>query len=172
MAMRLAFDLGLHIDTAHYVTEGSINAAEAELRRSVFWGTYTVDHLWGFFLGRPVRINMEDVTVDKPGRHQTREQDRKWVPYGLPSPPLACLAAPVPDPVDLLSQHRIQLCEIMTPLGHVLYGCSRVSKRILQGLNENTTDQLLKWKTNLPEVLQIDLDNTDAPVLPHILLLQ
>lgn len=41
--MRLAFDLGLHIDTAHYVTEGSINAAEAELRRSVFWGTYTVD---------------------------------------------------------------------------------------------------------------------------------
>ncbi|KAB8212073.1 fungal-specific transcription factor domain-containing protein [Aspergillus parasiticus] len=171
MAMRLAFDLGLHIDTAHYVTEGSINAAEAELRRTVFWGTYTVDHLWGFFLGRPVRINMEDVTVDKPGRHQTRENDRKWVPYGLPSPPPACLAAPVPDPVDLLSQHRIQLCEIMTPLGHVLYGCSRVSKRILQGLNENTTDRLLKWKANLPEALQIDLDNADAPVLPHILLL-
>ncbi|OGM49528.1 hypothetical protein ABOM_001671 [Aspergillus bombycis] len=171
MAMRLAFDLGLHIDTAHYVTEGSINAAEAELRRTVFWGTFTVDHLWGFFLGRPVRVNMEDVTVDKPGRHQAKEQDRKWVPYGLPSPPPACLAAPVPDPVDLLGQHRIQLCEIMTPLGHVLYGCSRVSKHILQGLNENTTDRLLKWKANLPEVLQIDLDNTDAPVLPHIILL-
>ena len=41
--MRLAFDLGLHIDTANYVTEGSVKATEAELRRTVFWGTYTVD---------------------------------------------------------------------------------------------------------------------------------
>jgi hypothetical protein len=41
--MRLAFDLGLHIDMAPYVAQGSISAAEAELRRMVFWGTYTLD---------------------------------------------------------------------------------------------------------------------------------
>ncbi|KAB8231579.1 transcription factor domain-containing protein [Aspergillus alliaceus] len=171
MAMRLAFDLGLHIDMAPHVTERLINEAEAELRRTVFWGTFTVDHLWGFSLGRPVRINMEDVTVDKPGRNQTNDSDRKWAPYGLPCPPPSSLAASVPDPVDILSQHRIQLCEIMTPLGHVLYGCSRVSKRALQGLNENTTGRLLKWKANLPQSLQVDLENPDTPALPHILLL-
>lgn len=43
MAMRLAFDLGLHIDMAPYVRNGSITAAEAELRRMVFWGTYALD---------------------------------------------------------------------------------------------------------------------------------
>lgn len=43
MAMRLSFDLGLHIDVAPYVAEGTITADEAELRRIVFWGTYSTD---------------------------------------------------------------------------------------------------------------------------------
>jgi hypothetical protein len=41
--MRLAFDLGLHLDMSPYVSDGSISAAEAELRRKVFWGAYTLD---------------------------------------------------------------------------------------------------------------------------------
>lgn len=43
MAMRLAFDLGLHIDMSLHVAEGSISAAEAEIRGMVFWGAYTLD---------------------------------------------------------------------------------------------------------------------------------
>lgn len=43
MAMRLAFDLGLHLDMSSYVSDGSISAAEAELRRMAFWGAYTLD---------------------------------------------------------------------------------------------------------------------------------
>ena len=43
MAMRLAFDLGLHIDMSSHVAEGSISAAAAALRRMVFWGAYTLD---------------------------------------------------------------------------------------------------------------------------------
>jgi hypothetical protein len=43
MAMRLSFDLGLHIDMAPHVVEGSITTDEAELRRIVFWGTYATD---------------------------------------------------------------------------------------------------------------------------------
>jgi hypothetical protein len=41
--MRLAFGLGLHIDTNPYVANGLLDAAEAELRRIVFWGAYAVD---------------------------------------------------------------------------------------------------------------------------------
>lgn len=41
--MRLAFDLGLHIDMSSHVAEGSISAAAAGLRRMVFWGAYTLD---------------------------------------------------------------------------------------------------------------------------------
>ncbi|KAJ5380245.1 fungal-specific transcription factor domain-containing protein [Penicillium cataractarum] len=171
MAMRLAFDLGLHLDMSSYVSDGSISAAEAELRRMVFWGAYTLDQHWGFLLGRPFRINMEDVTVDKPGRDSNWDQAQRWTPYGLPYP-----VSPLPDPsivnpVTALSQSRILLCEIMTPLGHVLYGSSKISKHDLQSLNAKTTKKLLQWKANLPTPLQVDLDNSTIPYLPHVLLL-
>ena len=43
MAMRLAFDLALHLDMSHCVSRGDITSANAELRRTVFWGAYIVD---------------------------------------------------------------------------------------------------------------------------------
>lgn len=43
MALRLAFDLALHIDLSPYVARGSVTAADAELRRTVFWAAYMVD---------------------------------------------------------------------------------------------------------------------------------
>ena len=43
MAIRLAFDMALHIDMSGYVSSGFITAADAKLRRTVFWAAYTVD---------------------------------------------------------------------------------------------------------------------------------
>lgn len=43
MSMRLAFDLGLHLDTTSYVEKGDISAFEADVRRVAFWGSYTAD---------------------------------------------------------------------------------------------------------------------------------
>jgi hypothetical protein len=41
--MRLAFDLGLHVDMTPYVQSGNITTAEAEVRRVAFWGSYIAD---------------------------------------------------------------------------------------------------------------------------------
>lgn len=60
----------------------------------------------------------------------------------------------------------------MTPLGHVLYGSSKISRQALQKLNAETTDRLLHWKAKLPEFLQINIDEHTTPYLPHVLLLQ
>lgn len=43
MAIRLAFDLGLHKDMTSYVEKGIITNSEADLRRTIFWGAYLVD---------------------------------------------------------------------------------------------------------------------------------
>lgn len=43
MAMRLAFDVALHVDMTPYVKRGSVSQAEADLRKTVFWGAFTVD---------------------------------------------------------------------------------------------------------------------------------
>ena len=41
MAMRLAFDLGLHLDMGPYVERGTIAPEDAEARRVTFWAAYT-----------------------------------------------------------------------------------------------------------------------------------
>lgn len=43
MSMRLAFDLGLHLDPMAYVEKGDISSFEADVRRVAFWGSYTAD---------------------------------------------------------------------------------------------------------------------------------
>jgi hypothetical protein len=40
MAMRIAFDLGLHVDSTGYVTQGILTPAEARARQVAFWGCY------------------------------------------------------------------------------------------------------------------------------------
>jgi hypothetical protein len=43
MAMRLSFNLALHQDLKPYVAKGAVTAAEADLRRTVFWAAFVVD---------------------------------------------------------------------------------------------------------------------------------
>lgn len=43
MAMRLAIDLGLHLNVTRYVQAGLLNEKEAHLRKTTFWGTYVLD---------------------------------------------------------------------------------------------------------------------------------
>lgn len=43
MAIRLAFDLALHLDMSACVSRGDITSADADLRRTVFWAAYVVD---------------------------------------------------------------------------------------------------------------------------------
>ncbi len=43
MAMRLAFDLGLHVDSAAYVKSGRMTRLESEARQVTFWGCFVVN---------------------------------------------------------------------------------------------------------------------------------
>lgn len=40
MAMRLGFDLGLHLEMGPYIENGTISYQDAEVRRMIFWGVY------------------------------------------------------------------------------------------------------------------------------------
>ncbi|KAF6807420.1 hypothetical protein CMUS01_14134 [Colletotrichum musicola] len=170
MALRLAFDLALHKDMAPYVAKGVLTPAEAELRRAVFWGTYAVDQTLGYYRGRPFRISMDDITVQKPGSGGGAETNGRWLPCA--SPQSGC-SPPVPqtDHVESVSVQRIELCEIMAPLGHTLYGNSKIPRNVLQEGSEKTVARLFLWKERLPGILQVDPDDTEGTYLPHVLLL-
>ncbi|EQB58296.1 hypothetical protein CGLO_01470 [Colletotrichum gloeosporioides Cg-14] len=168
MAIRLAFDLALHKDMTLYVTKGILTPAEADLRRAVFWGTYVVDQTLGYYRGRPFRVSLDDITVQKPVAGVAGAA--AWLPYTSPgsndSPP-AALTYHIED----VSLQRIELCEIMAPLGHTLYGNSKIPRNVLQEKNEQIVSLLFVWKENLPEALQVDLEDTEGTYLPHVLLL-
>ena len=41
--MRLAFDVGLHVESDPYVEQGLFTAREAEARRSAFWSCVVIN---------------------------------------------------------------------------------------------------------------------------------
>ncbi|KAF2095661.1 hypothetical protein NA57DRAFT_44435 [Rhizodiscina lignyota] len=173
MAIRLAFDLALHKDMTEYIEKGIITQAEADVRRTVFWGAYVVDQVWGFHLGRQFRIPMEDITCAKPGGSLNSTISNQWVSYTSPTSTQTC--TPVFGYVQEVSRQRALLCQIMAPLGYNLYGKSGIPPAILQDLNAKTVQELFKWKDELPAelqiALQVDVQEHTTPYLPHVLLL-
>ncbi|PYH67756.1 transcription factor domain-containing protein [Aspergillus vadensis CBS 113365] len=170
MSMRLAFDLGLHLDTTPYVEKGDISVHEADVRRIAFWGSYTADHFWGFYLGRPFRMNAGDITIPKPASDLGAEKEGMWHPYGLPMKS-DLLENGLRNPNELISRQFAVLWEIVSPVGHILYGCSDIPRHDLQRLCHRVTDDLFAWKANLPSSLDVDLANDNVPKLPHLLVL-
>ncbi|KAL3460983.1 fungal-specific transcription factor [Aspergillus heterothallicus] len=170
MSMRLAFDLGLHLDMTPYVERGDMSAFEADVRRIAFWGSYAADHFWGFYLGRPFRMNAGDITVPKPASGLIVGKEGTWRPYGLPANHGAFGGA-LRNPNELISRQFAVLWEIISPLGHVLYGCSDIPRHELQRFCHRVTDDLFAWKANLPSILDINLADDVTPRLPHLLML-
>ncbi|PYH41015.1 transcription factor domain-containing protein [Aspergillus saccharolyticus JOP 1030-1] len=170
MSMRLAFDLGLHLDMTPYVEKGEISVFEADVRKVAFWGSYTADHFWGFYLGRPFRMSTGDITVPKPASDLGAEKEAMWHPYGL-SARSEALEKGLRNPNELISRQFAVLWEIISPVGHILYGCSDISPHDLQRLCHQVTDDLFAWKANLPSNLDIDILNDTVPKLPHLLVL-
>ncbi|KAJ5346704.1 hypothetical protein N7541_009186 [Penicillium brevicompactum] len=170
MSMRLAFDLGLHLDMTNYVNRGEITQAEADVRRAAFWGSYVADHFWGFYLGRPFRMNAGDVSVPKPASSLGPEKEDNWRPYGQQASH-EILQNGLKNPTELICRQFVVLWEMISPVGHILYGCSDISRHDLQRITYQVTEDLFAWKANLPSSLQIDLDDDTIPILPHLMML-
>lgn len=117
MAIRLAFDLGLHVDPTPYVSSGKMTTKEARVRNVTFWGTFATDRMWGFYLGRPFHNTLENVTVKRPSEDIFTEPGvlgALWTPYGTPSKHQETW----PNAQELVSGRWVALYEIMSELGY------------------------------------------------------
>ncbi|KAI0533742.1 fungal-specific transcription factor domain-containing protein [Xylaria digitata] len=168
MALRLAFDLSLHIDLSSYVAHGVLSHEEASIRQTVFWGAYTADRIWSYYLGRPSPASIRTITVPKPGTNLNYEVTGQWIPYVRPQSLEDC--SPSVDYVDITSGKRSLLWEIITPLSEALYESLGVPYSGLEEIYKKATLDLAKWKTDLDASLQIDTEK-NRPYLPHVLLL-
>ncbi|KAK6438552.1 hypothetical protein LTR95_005246 [Oleoguttula sp. CCFEE 5521] len=59
MGMRLAYDLGLHLDSS----QSGMSQQEIDVRRMTLWACIIYDRYWSLFLGRPTAIKSDDVEI-------------------------------------------------------------------------------------------------------------
>ncbi|KAK6219372.1 hypothetical protein LQW54_002360 [Pestalotiopsis sp. IQ-011] len=167
MAVRLAYDFGLHTSPKQYVDTGEMTPTEARLRNTTFWGVFVFDRMWAIYLGRPFQSCLEDITVERPlsGEFHSSTATSIWKPYGTPGENQIEL----PDMQGLLTDRWVALFEIMSRLGHSL----NATKNELQELGKVTFESLQAWKLNLPEELAVELhDSPSTAYLPQTLVLQ
>ncbi|RAH71467.1 uncharacterized protein BO66DRAFT_347538 [Aspergillus aculeatinus CBS 121060] len=168
MAMRLAFDLGLHLDMAPYVAKGIIPLENAEIRRLTFWGAYMSEQFWGWYLGRHTRSQLPVITVKKLDGCNGPGAER-WEPYG--SPTASNNVPAFPNTLKKLSYEWTSLYDLPLPLTDVLYGISSMSIREMQELAAHTVEKLKLWKADLPAELDFDESESGVQPLPHVLAL-
>ncbi|KAK6227377.1 hypothetical protein QIS74_00932 [Colletotrichum tabaci] len=112
MCVRMAINLGMHLDCSPCVSEGTLSAEEAEVRNVTWWGCYVLDKLFNIGLGRPSMIQARDVTAEPPNTC-CMEELRPWQGTEvLPNPILATASHNVTN--------AIYTCKLFTLMGDVL----------------------------------------------------
>lgn len=74
---------------------------------------------WGFYLGRPFRMNAGDVSVQKPASSLGPEKEENWHPYGHQASQ-ALLQNGLKNPTELICRQFVVLWEMISPVGHIL----------------------------------------------------
>ncbi|KAH7068282.1 fungal-specific transcription factor domain-containing protein [Paraphoma chrysanthemicola] len=168
MAVRLATDLGLHLDNQAYVDAGILDPEEATLRRVVFWGAFIHERMWSLYLGRPVSLNENAITT--PPYVATITEQKFWRPYideyeDFDFPALI-------DPIEELHRNNATLCAKMARIRDTLYSDAVVSVLGAQQLHDFASSmraELMDWHKSLPESLEVDLASVSSFYVPHVL---
>lgn len=66
IAMRMAVDLGYHLDQSVWIERGLLSREEVYMRSVTFWGCFVSERLVSFSLGRPSSLSIADVTLERP----------------------------------------------------------------------------------------------------------
>jgi hypothetical protein len=85
-----------------------------------FYILLTNSSFWGFYLGRPFRMNAGDVSVSKPASGLGRAREETWYAYGMGESQPPNLKLGLGSPSELISRQFANLWEMITPVGHIL----------------------------------------------------
>ncbi|KNG86122.1 hypothetical protein ANOM_005471 [Aspergillus nomiae NRRL 13137] len=172
LAIRMAFDLGLHLDTR----VPDLYPEDVEIRRRAFWAAFISDKLQCLYFGRPVAIHLRDTHVSTKLR-DTMEELECWSPYIDPQCSTYPIQSPPPVPTFMISafQQFCLLSNLMADIINHFYvvGAKPATPQItLQELD----DALCGWYFNLPDCVAFQPWSTDKTtaqklVTPNIMIL-
>ena len=171
MAVRLAVDLGLHLDLQSYVDAGVIDHEEAVIRSTVFWGAFVHDRMWSVYVGRPVALEDKHITLAPPMDDFEPLEQHSWVPYldeskNNDNPSL-------PNPIEQMTRCNVSLCAKMCRIRESLYADKKSSPQHYEETQRFAVSmraELEEWLSSLPATLRVDYADSETSVyLPHVL---
>ncbi|RFU33094.1 hypothetical protein B7463_g3230, partial [Scytalidium lignicola] len=152
LAIRMAFDLGLHLD----LRKPGFTAEDIEIRRRVYWGAFLCDKMQSLYLGRPIAMQLKDSHVPHEFMDTLEELDL-WVPYIDPEYPDSTQMLCNPTPVHSVSTFQ-QLCllsKLMTRIINRFYSVGTTPAKAQASLHV-LDEGLSKWYRQLPEEITFE----------------
>lgn len=148
LAVRMSVNMGLHRAVGGDVLHPHVR----ELRNRLWWSIYTLDRLFGFWMGRPTMF--DDNEIDAP------------FPQDLPELKLEQPTGSVDGQIAL-----IKLCRIMDRIVKRIYPntATPVNGQVINmGFFVELQDALEQWKSELPEPLRPRPTSTRGAVHLHL----
>ncbi|OJJ42372.1 hypothetical protein ASPZODRAFT_105265 [Penicilliopsis zonata CBS 506.65] len=150
IAVRIAYNLGLHLDCTPWRNQNQISEEQAEIRRIAWWGCYLLDKLFNIGLGRPSMIKEWDITALKPSLLRTVE----YCPWQVPGN-----GVNIAIPVSRSISNMHYMCEIFqivsNALDQIYAPNSRLSLVEKEDLASKTYLELETLYKNLPSFLKL-----------------
>ncbi|KAL5341558.1 nitrogen assimilation transcription factor nirA [Aspergillus crustosus] len=167
MSFRMAFDLGLNLESSSLVTR-DLEEEEVDARRITFWGCFLFDKCWSNYLGRQPQFttaNTSAANVDI----LPNEESVLWSPYTDTGPSREYTQ---PSRTRAVAHHISQLCRISGDLLVFFYDLTpkkeSTSKQVeLKKLSEIHT-RLEAWKKGLPKELEPREGQLPQALLMHM----
>lgn len=175
MAIRMALEMGYHLDCSSWVEKNLMSQEEADMRKTTFWGCFVFERLWSLYMGRPGAIRLADVSLLRPSEDEATEDEENepWVPYVSASTPLASIWTEFTAPARI-NTTRVYLIKLMEMTGDIqekLYAVRDTELRPeLWSYASDMRVRLTSWYTNLPSPLLCS-KNSGKPVVSHVVVL-
>ena len=174
MSIRMAVDMGIHLNCDCWVEKNIISKEEADMRKFTFWGCFVLDRLWSFYMGRPASIRLGDVSLDRPAEQDaTPEEDNEpWVPYVSRNVPLKPIwnEFTAPSRLNLTMVYLVKLTEMIAEIQETMYSGAEGLRPDLWSFASKMHVNLTNWYTTLPSPLLCSA-NSQRPVISHIVVL-
>lgn len=160
--MRMAFDLGLHLDCRK---PGS-TAEDVEIRKRVYWGAFICDKVQSLYLGRPLAMQLRDCHISY-NLMDTMEELDVWVPYIDPEYPDATQVLYNPTPVHSVSTFE-QLCELSKLMARIInrFYSAGTTPTKAQATLRSLDESLHKWYEQIPDAIAFEPWSED-PIISH-----
>ncbi|RQM07145.1 hypothetical protein DH86_00003497, partial [Scytalidium sp. 3C] len=162
-SIRLAIEMGLHLDLGSEVT-APIDNAEMAVRSATFWGAFSLDQAWSISIGRLPHYSRHLKVISKPAIIEHIEA-ASWIPYTDDEKPGEQYNTQQPSNVRSVYKTFCELSEIVHQSLYSYYTPGRyVTSQTLLRIYRRYLD----WYDQIPNSLRLGQNFTPAVLFAHM----